>query len=112
MPHTSNGGKLRTALVLSLCWGIAWFIMSIAPFFSDAGDMASASAYHDLRELLPSQTPQSGTENETMAFFDRQWAALNRTRACLLLVGCSVAGLRRLPMNGTEAHRSLRSKSL
>jgi hypothetical protein len=44
-----------------------WVGMSIAPFFSDAEDMASALAYHDVRELL-SQTPQGGAENETMAY--------------------------------------------
>jgi hypothetical protein len=73
--------------------------MSIAPFFSNAEEIASASAYHDIRELL-SQTNQSGTESDTMAYFEWQGAALNITRAwhgmtSLLLAGCSVVALRR-----------------
>jgi hypothetical protein len=73
--------------------------VSCAPFFSEAEEMASASAYHDIRHRLVEPPEENGTE-ETMEYFDRQWVSLNRTRAwhaatSLLLAACSVMALKR-----------------
>ena len=96
----ATAGKRQIALLFTFCWAVASFGVSIAPFFSDTDDMASASAYHDIRHLLSETQPVSGTERDTMACFDGQWVSLNRTRAwhamtSLLLAVCSVVALRR-----------------
>ena len=74
-------GKRRIGLLFTLCWAFAAFGASVAPFFSYAEEMASASAYHDIRHLLLDSPPESGTEKESMAYLDHQRVSLNRTRA-------------------------------
>ena len=99
MPRMTSGWKVQIALVSSLCWAVASFGVSVVPFFSDADDMASASAYHDIRHLLSETPPESGPEKDTMAYFDAQWVSLNRTRAwhaatSILLGTVTLIGLR------------------
>ena len=61
MSRMANAAKLQIALLFSLCWALAALGASVAPFFSDAEEMASASAYHDIRHLLLQSPPNRRT---------------------------------------------------
>ena len=92
--------RLKILFVATLCWGAVVLGVSIAPFFSGDDFMAMESAYHDLRHALNETPAKSGTEQQTMEYFDGQRGLLGRTLAfhavtSLLLTVSSAVALRR-----------------